>query len=118
MGRMTTVRRLVVGKLEPVIIDPRRHDAVLFALQALATDTTWESTVTLVRQLQEIGVGTAVFSSNPDGDNVLTAAGLGDLFSVCAAGPVSTDFLRSTYTGPLDLFSTATSTRLLAKARS
>ena len=93
MGRMTTVRRLVVDKLDPVIIDPRRHDAVLFALQALATDTTWESTVTLVRQLQEIGVGTAVFSSNPDGDNVLTAAGLGDLFSVCAAGPVSASAL-------------------------
>jgi len=86
MGRMTTVRRLVVGKSEPVIIDPRRHDAVLFALQALATDIA--SAVTLVRQLQEIGVGTAVFSSNAGCDHALTAAGLGDLFAVRADGPV------------------------------
>jgi trehalose 6-phosphate phosphatase len=91
MGRTTTVRRLVVGKLEPVIIDPRRHDAVLFALPALATDIA--SAVTLVRQLQEIGVGVAVFSSEPGCDNVLTAAGLGDLFAVRVDGPVSASAL-------------------------
>ncbi|MGA8252812.1 MAG: HAD family hydrolase, partial [Mycobacterium sp.] len=78
-----------MGKLEPVLIDPRRHDAVLFALDAVMTDTALDSTVTLVRQLQEIGVGTAVFSSNPGCRNVLTPAGLGDLFAVCVDGPVS-----------------------------
>ena len=36
---LTTVRRLVVRKFEPVIIDPRRHDAVLFALDAVMTDS-------------------------------------------------------------------------------
>ena len=38
-------------KFEPVRIDPRRHDAVLFALD--------ESGTPLVRQLQDVGVGTA-----------------------------------------------------------
>jgi trehalose 6-phosphate phosphatase len=42
---------LVVVKFEAVIIDPRRHDAVLFALE--------ESVESLVGQLQEIGVDTA-----------------------------------------------------------
>jgi trehalose 6-phosphate phosphatase len=76
-----------VGKFEPVLIDPRRHDAVLFALDAVMTDTA--SVVTLVRQLQEIGVGPAVFSSSPGRQNALTAAGLGDLFALGADGPVS-----------------------------
>ena len=80
-------------KLEPVLIDPRRHDAVLFALDAVVTDTALDSTVTLVRQLQETGVGTAVFSSNPGCRNVLTAAGLDDLFAVCVDGPVSASAL-------------------------
>ncbi|MCY0609922.1 hypothetical protein OVV29_30710, partial [Klebsiella pneumoniae] len=43
-------------KLGPVTIDPRRHDAVLF-------DTTLGATQELVRQLQEVGVGTGVFGS-------------------------------------------------------
>ena len=74
----------------PVIIDPRRHDAVLFALQALANDSVWESTVALVRQLDEIGVRTGVFSSNPDGDYRLTGIWIDDLFVLCVAGPVPT----------------------------
>ena len=52
-------------KLEPVTIDPRRHDAVLFALDAVVTDTALDSAVTLVRQLQETGVGTAVSRQTP-----------------------------------------------------
>ena len=56
-------------KFEPVIIDPRRHDAVLFALDAVAADS--ESAVTLVRQLQEIGVGTA-FVDSPVSASTLT----------------------------------------------
>ncbi|CMR76699.1 trehalose 6-phosphate phosphatase [Mycobacterium tuberculosis] len=46
-------------KLGPVTIDPRRHDAVLF-------DTTLDATQELVRQLQEVGVGTGVFGSGLD----------------------------------------------------
>ncbi|OSC43013.1 trehalose-phosphatase [Mycobacterium decipiens] len=41
----------------PVTIDPRRHDAALF-------DTALDSTPALARQLQEVGVGTGVFSSS------------------------------------------------------
>jgi trehalose 6-phosphate phosphatase len=55
---------LVVRKLEPVTIDPRRHDAVLF-------DTAVDPTQTLVRQLREVGVG--VFSS-VDNDTLSEAA--------------------------------------------
>jgi trehalose 6-phosphate phosphatase len=73
----------------PVIIDPRRHDAVLFDLDAVATDTAFESTVKLVRQLEEIGVGTAVFSSNRSCQDVLTGAGIGDLFPVRVDGSVT-----------------------------
>jgi trehalose 6-phosphate phosphatase len=73
----------------PVIIDPRRHDAVLFDLDAVVTaeGNASDSTVTLARQLQEIGVGTAVFSSHNCPD-ALTAAGIGDLFAVHADGPL------------------------------
>ncbi|BBZ37697.1 trehalose-phosphate phosphatase [Mycobacterium conspicuum] len=42
---------------EPVVIDPRRHDAVLFALDAAMADS--DAAVTLLRRLQGIGVGTA-----------------------------------------------------------
>jgi trehalose 6-phosphate phosphatase len=72
-----------------VIIDPRRHDGVLFDLDAVVTDTTFESTVKLARQLDEIGVGTAVFSSTRSCQDVLTAAGIGDLFPVRADGSVT-----------------------------
>lgn len=46
-------------KLEPVIIDPRRHDAVLF-------DAALDPAGALVRQLRDAGVGTGVLSP---GDN-------------------------------------------------
>jgi len=72
----------------PVIIDPRRHDAVLFDLDAVLTaeGSALDSTVTLVRQLQETGVGTAVFSSSRNCQDALTAAGIGDLFAVHVDG--------------------------------
>ncbi|HWT50487.1 MAG TPA: trehalose-phosphatase [Mycobacterium sp.] len=77
-------------KLEPVTIDPRRHDAVLFDLDAVVTAEggASDSTVTLVRQLQEIGVGTAVFASGRDCEDAATSAGIGDLSAVHADGPV------------------------------
>jgi len=57
---------LVVRKLGPVTIDPRRHDAVLL-------DAAVDTTTALVRQLQEAGVGTGVFSSSGD-DGLIEAA--------------------------------------------
>ena len=80
-------------KLEPVIIDPRRHDAVLFDLDTVVTAerSVFDSSVTLVRQLQEIGVGTAAFSADTFSadkcQDVLTAADIGDLFGVRVDGP-------------------------------
>jgi trehalose 6-phosphate phosphatase len=63
-----------------VTIDPRRHDAVLFGLGALGTDSA--GATALVRQLEGASVGTAVVSSRRDSQAVLTAAGIGDLFPV------------------------------------
>jgi trehalose 6-phosphate phosphatase len=50
----------------PVTIDPRRHDAVLF-------DDTLQAAL-LVPQLQEIGIGTGVFSSSGNCRDVLIDA--------------------------------------------
>ncbi|RFD26032.1 trehalose-phosphatase [Mycobacterium uberis] len=75
----------------PVIIDPRRHDATLFDLDAVVTDAGLDSAVALVRQLQDIGIGTAVFSTNRNSQGVLTAAGFSDLFSVHVNGLVNED---------------------------
>lgn len=47
-------------KLEPVTIDPRRHDAVLF-------DGALQSTDALTGRLREIGLATAVFPPNDPG---------------------------------------------------
>jgi trehalose 6-phosphate phosphatase len=81
---------LIVRKLEPVTIDPRRHDAVLFDLNAVVTAEggAFHSTATMVHQLREIGVGTAVFASGRDCQDALTSAGVGDLFAVHADGLV------------------------------
>jgi trehalose 6-phosphate phosphatase len=89
---LITVRRLVVRKLGPVIIDPRRHDAVLFDLDAVVTaeGRALDSAVTLMRQLHEIGAGTAVFSARRDGRDALDATGIGDLVDVHRGGPVET----------------------------
>ena len=77
-------------KSGPVIIDPRRHDAVLFDLDAMVTaeGAALDSAVTLVRQLDEIGAGTAVFSASRDRRDALTAAGIGDLVDAHPGGPV------------------------------
>jgi trehalose 6-phosphate phosphatase len=74
----------------PVIIDPRRHDAVLFDLDAVVTaeGSASDSAVTLIRQLHEIGAATTVFSYNRDRHAALDAAGIGDLVDVHMGGPV------------------------------
>ena len=77
-------------KLGPVIIDLRRHDAVLFDLDAVvsAEGSAQDSAVTLIRQLHEIGAGTAVFSHHCERQDALNDAGLGDLVDVYVGGPV------------------------------
>ncbi len=68
----------------PVIIDPRRHDAVVLvpAAQTMSPD----SLVALARQLRRAGVGTAVVSSR-DGAETPYAAGPPEMFDVCVDGP-------------------------------
>jgi len=70
---------------EPVVIDPRRHDAVLFGLDTVtdAGGDALESAVTVVRRLRDVGLGTAVFA--PD-DRPDTPA---DLFGARADGPTA-----------------------------
>jgi alpha,alpha-trehalase len=76
----------------PVTIDPRHHDAVIFDLDGVLTDTACsdaaacaallEPTVALVRKLQGADVATAAHSSSPHCQQVLKAAGVDDLFDV------------------------------------
>ncbi len=83
----------------PVTIDPRYHDAVIFDLDAAMTDrlrdplvdgaTVVESTVALVRKLQDTGIATAVFSSSRNCEHVLKAARIDDLFAVRVDGVVA-----------------------------
>jgi len=70
---LVPVRRLVVRKLEPVVIDPRRHDAVLFDAKIDAAP--------LVARLQAAGITTADFSST---DPAAAADGLGVRPGRCA----------------------------------
>ena len=49
----------------PVTVDPRYHDAVIFNIDAVLTDTDgvqlFESTINLARKLVDVGVATAVY---------------------------------------------------------
>ena len=71
----------------PVTVDPRYHDAVIFNLNTVLTDIDGvpviDSTVKLVRKLLDAGVATAVYMLHPDGQQLLKAAGIDDLFGVC-----------------------------------
>jgi alpha,alpha-trehalase len=49
----------------------------------------FDSTVALVRKLQEAGVATAIYSSSRNCEQVLRAAGIGDLFAVRVDGVVA-----------------------------
>ncbi|MDX1886005.1 trehalose-phosphatase [Mycolicibacterium sp. 120270] len=84
----------------PVFVDPRYHDAVLFDLDGVVTDTAsvhvvadgpsvFDSTVELVRQLRAVDIDTAVFSASCNCAKILSAAGLTELFSVCVDGAVA-----------------------------
>jgi alpha,alpha-trehalase len=82
-------------------IDPRYYDAVIFDL-GVVTDNgiglqVSDSTAALVDKLHDAGVGTGVYSSSRDSQQVFAAAGAGDLF------PLRID---STISGQSDLPST------------
>src|SRR5215207_1611957 len=77
-----------------VTIDPRLHDAVIFDLDGVGARgrddvvTVFESTVALVRKLAEAGAAPAVYPLSRDCENILRAAGIGDLFAVRVDGVV------------------------------
>ncbi|WP_407686624.1 trehalose-phosphatase [Mycobacterium sp. HUMS_1102779] len=72
-------------KPEPVVIDPRRHDAVLFDLDAVtdAGGNALESAVTVVRRLRDVGLGIAVFAADDRRDAPA------DLFAARADDPAA-----------------------------
>src|ERR1700676_4807801 len=84
----------------PVTVDPRYHDAVVFNLGVVLTGAddvlVVESTVDLVRKLLDVGVATAVYSSSPDCQQLVKAAGIDDLFGVCVDGVAETVLLEAT----------------------
>src|SRR5271156_5377479 len=84
----------------PVTVDPRYHDAVIFNLDAVLTDTdgvaVFESTINLVRKLLDVGVATAVYTLRPGGQQLLKAAGVDDLFGVCVDGEDADVLLEAT----------------------
>jgi hypothetical protein len=84
----------------PITVDPRYHDAVIFNLDAVLTDTDgvqlFESTINLARKLVDVGVATAVYSLYPGGQQLLKSAGIDDLFSVCVDGDPATVLVEAT----------------------
>ncbi len=84
----------------PVTVDPRYHDAVIFNIDILVTDTNgvqpFESTINLVRKLLDVGVATAVYSLCPGGQQLLKSAGIDDLFSVCVDGDPAAVLVEAT----------------------
>jgi trehalose 6-phosphate phosphatase len=73
-------------------IDLRRHDAVIFDLDVAMTESArTDTTRALVRQLQSLGVATAVFSADRDVRPVLDIARIADLFPVRVDGASPVD---------------------------
>src|ERR1700732_4452652 len=72
----------------PITIDPRYHDAALFNLDVALTNDVplFGATVDLARKLQGIDVAAAAYSSSPQCQQALKAAGIDDLFGVCIDG--------------------------------
>lgn len=79
-----------MSKFEPVTIDARRHDAVLFDLDALVAPegSAYGSALTLLRELRDVGIGTGAFSADPECGETLAATGIGALFDVVAGDPI------------------------------
>ena len=72
----------------PITIDPRHHDAVLFDLDGVLTNDVplFGATADLARKLRGIGVAAGAYSSSPQCQQALKAAGIDDLFGVCIDG--------------------------------
>jgi trehalose-phosphatase len=64
-----------------ITIDPRYHEAVLVELAGVIRSV--ESTQSLVRRLDALGVRTGVYSTGRDSDRELASADIGELFAVC-----------------------------------
>ncbi len=89
-------------KLEPVTIDARRHDAVLFDFKAVVTadGSPFASAPTLVRRLHDAGIGTGVFSADPECREALVSAGIGERFAAVVVGdPVEAAACLAVQTG-------------------
>src|SRR6201998_1913836 len=84
----------------PVIVAPRYHDAVIFNLDAVLTDTDGvpvsDSAIKLVRKLLGVGVPTAAYVLRPGGRQLLKAAGIDDLFGVCVDGVPAAALVEAT----------------------
>lgn len=75
----------MVRKPEPVVVDPRRHDAVLFDLDAVtdAGGAALASAVAVVRRLRDVGLCAAVFTLDDDRDAPA------EVFAARADGPTA-----------------------------
>ncbi|MGZ4510915.1 MAG: hypothetical protein ACXVX4_06100 [Mycobacterium sp.] len=79
----------------PVAVDRRYHDAVIFGLDCVITQTApgvaeaRDSTAVFLRRLRDVGVATAVYSSTRDCAPLLRAAGIEELVGV-AVGAADT----------------------------
>ena len=73
----------------PATIDRRYHDAVILGIDSVVTETApgaaeaLDSTVPLLRRLTDVGIATAIYSSTRDCAQVLRAAGIDELVSLC-----------------------------------
>ena len=71
----------------PATIDTRHHDAVILGLDCVIAETApgavqaRDSTVPLLRRLQDVGIATAVHSATRDCGQLLRSAGIDDLVS-------------------------------------
>lgn len=79
----------------------------LFLEQLAAGVPTFGSTVALVRRLDEIGMGTAVYSASRNCATVLESAGIGDLFAVRVDGVVAEELGLPGKPDPATLLETA-----------
>ncbi|MDT5221211.1 MAG: alpha,alpha-trehalase, partial [Mycobacterium sp.] len=83
----------------PVTVDPRYHDAVMFNLDTVLPDAdgapVLESTINLVRKVLDVGIATVVYTSRPDGLQLLKAAGFDDLFGTCVEGVTTAALLEA-----------------------
>ena len=98
----------------PVRIDPRYHDAVLFDLDGVITDTAplhpvpvVGSTIALIRRLVDAGVAVAVYTASRNCAAVLESAGIADLFDVRVDGIVAAELALPGKPDPAMLIETA-----------